>query len=76
MYKLIEYSDNYFKTSGGLWQYCRNKPALSNNGNIVDFNADNVTDSFSFEVKITGQADDNRTKYVEIIVPLKYLKCS
>ena len=23
MYKLIEYSDNYSKTSGSLWQYCK-----------------------------------------------------
>ena len=23
MYKLIEYSDNYSKTSGTLWQYCK-----------------------------------------------------
>ena len=23
MYKLIKYSDNYLKTSGSLWQYCK-----------------------------------------------------
>ena len=28
MYNLIEYSDNYSKTSGRLWQYCRDKPLL------------------------------------------------
>ena len=27
MYNLIEYSDNYSKTSGRLWQYCRDIPA-------------------------------------------------
>ena len=26
MYDLIEYSDNYLKTSGSLWQYYRDKP--------------------------------------------------
>ena len=26
MHNLIEYSDNYTKTSGSLWQYCRNEP--------------------------------------------------
>ena len=26
MYKLIEYSDNYSKTSGSLWQYCKDDP--------------------------------------------------
>ena len=26
MYNLIEYSDNYTKTSGSLWQYFRDEP--------------------------------------------------
>ena len=37
MYKLIEYSDNYSKTSGSLWQYCKDIPAVNNIGDIVDF---------------------------------------
>ena len=41
---LKEYSDNYLKTSGSLWQCCRDKLAVNNNGAIVAFNADNVTD--------------------------------
>ena len=28
MYNLIEYSDNYSKTSGSLWQYCKDIPAV------------------------------------------------
>ena len=28
MYNLIEYSDNYSKTSGSLWQYYRDEPFL------------------------------------------------
>ena len=36
MYNLIEYTDNYSKTSGILWQYCRDEPAL------VAINAINV----------------------------------
>ena len=27
MYNLIEYSDNYSKTSGSLWKYCKEIPA-------------------------------------------------
>ena len=27
MYNLIEYSDNYAKTTGRLWQYCKDIPA-------------------------------------------------
>ena len=33
----------------------------------------NLTDSFNFKVKITGQTGDDGTKNVEITVPLKYL---
>ena len=62
MYNLIEYSDNYAKTSGSLWQYYRYEP----NNNLAD------SESFKFKVKITGKspAADNE-KDVEIMVPLK-----
>ena len=80
MYNLIEYSDNYSKTSGSLWQYCKEIPAVNDNGDIVNFDGANTTDSFNFKTKITGQtaADGNNGKItgrvnVEIIVPLKYL---
>ena len=51
MYNLIEYSNNYSKTSGSLWQYYRDEP----NGNLANF------ESFKFKVKITGKtpAADN-----------------
>ena len=64
MYNLIEYSDNYAKTSGRLWQYYRDEP----NNNLAN------SESFKFKVKITGKtpAADNE-KDVEITVPLKYL---
>ena len=74
MYNVIEYSDNYSKTSGSLWQYCKNIPAVKNNGDIVNFNGANATDLFNFKAKITGQTDDDgETDNVEIMVPLKYL---
>ena len=38
MYNLIEYSDNYSKTFGSLWQYCKEIPAVNNDGDIVNFN--------------------------------------
>ena len=64
MYNLIEYSDNYVKTSGSLWQYYRDEP----NDNLAN------SESFKFKLKITGKtpANDNE-KDVEIMVPLKYL---
>ena len=74
MYNLIEYSDNYSKTSGSLWQYCKEIAAVNNAGNIVDFDGANATDSFNFKAKITGQTNYNgRIDHVEIMVPLKYL---
>ena len=73
MYNLIEYSDNYSKTSGTLWQYCKEIPAVNNEGNIVDFNGTNATDSFNSKTKITGQTNNNGRIDVEIVVPLKYL---
>ena len=37
MYNLIEYSDIYSKTSGSLWPYCKDIPAVANNNAIVNF---------------------------------------
>ena len=74
MYNLIEYSDNYAKTTGSLWQYCKDIPARNNNNNaIIIFAENNLTDSFNFKVKFTDQTGNNVTKDVEIMVPLKYL---
>ena len=69
MYNLLEYSDNYAKKSGSLWKYCLDIPALDNNNASVDFTENNLTDSFNFKVKITGQTGDDGTKNVEIMVP-------
>ena len=51
MYNLLEYSNNYSKTSGSLWQYCKDIPAVNNNGNVVDFNGSNATDSLILKKK-------------------------
>ena len=64
MYNLIEYSDNYLKTSGSLWQYYKDE----SNGNLAN------SESFKSKVKLTEKTPDNEnTKYIEKIVPLKYL---
>ena len=64
MYNLTEYSDNYSKTSGTLWQYYKDDP----NDNTEQ------SESFKSKIRMAGKtpADDN-TKDVEIVVPLKYL---
>ena len=76
MYNLIEYSDNYAKTTGSSWQYCKDIQALNANGEITHFTEGNPTDSFNFKVKITGQTENDGTKDVKIMVPLKYLSNS
>ena len=73
MDNLTECSDNYSKTSGSLWQYCKDIPTVDNNNAIVNFTDNNLTDSFNFKVKIIDQSENDGTKIVEIIVPLKYL---
>ena len=63
-YNLIEYCDNYSKTSGSLWEYYRDEP----NDNLAD------SESFKSKIKITGKTPaTGNEKHVEIIVPLKYL---
>ena len=49
MYNLLEYSDNYSKTSGSSWQYSKEIPAVNTVGNIVDFDGANAIDSFNLK---------------------------
>ena len=63
LYNLLEYSDNYAKTSGSLWQYYRDEP----NDNSAD------SESFKSKTKITGKTPSNcNEKDVEIMAPLTY----
>ena len=64
VYNLIEYSDNYSKTSGNIvWQYCRQELAVNDDDEFVDFTADNTeTNSFKIKEKITGKTGNNGTK--------------
>ena len=71
---LIEFSETYPKTSGRLWQYYRNKPALNNINVTLDFAADNINSILlKFQLQVTGQTENNETKNAEIVVPLEYL---
>ena len=45
MYKLIEYSNSYAKTSGRVWQHYKDDP----NDSITD------SESFKFKTRITGR---------------------
>ena len=64
MYKLVEYSDSYSKTSRSLLQHYTDEP----NNNLTD------SKSFKSKIKISGNTPaDSNTKDVDIVAPLKYL---
>ena len=50
MCNLIEYSNNYSKTSGSLWQYYRVEPAFTDVGTIKNLHVGN-NNSASFKFK-------------------------
>ena len=75
-YNLIEYSNNYSKTSGSLWHYYSDGPFFDNSI-IADFPANNNNSaSFKFRTRIMGRTGNDGTKNVKIRVPLKYLSSS
>ena len=49
MYNLIEYSDNYSKTSGSLWQHSRDEPVLTDARTAHNFLGNSA--SFKFKQK-------------------------
>ena len=64
MYNLLEYSENYAKTSASLWQSCR------------DESDHNITDSklFKFKLSITDNTDNSGIANVKIVVILKLVR--
>ena len=73
MYNLLEYSKNYKKTTGSLWNYYRYEPSSTDNDNITH----SILNSKSFDYKanfISSVTNNNLTKNdVKIVVPLKHL---
>ena len=53
VYNLIEYSDNYSKTSGSLWKCYRDEPSVNDDIVINNFTGNNAW--FKFKQKITKQ---------------------
>ena len=77
MYNLLEYSKNYEKTSGSLFNYYRDEPKDHDEGD--GDNAINISirdsNSVDYKTKILGSlaAGELEKDYVEIAIPLKYL---
>ena len=73
MYNLLEYSKNYRKTIGSLYNYYRDE--LSDNANDNNFNYIKVVNSnrFNYKNKIINNTNNAGTKDIELAIPLKYL---
>ena len=65
MYNLLEYSKNYRKTTGSLWNYYRDEPVdpLSTN-----------SESFKYKTNILGKTpeDNDSLTNTKIVIPLKH----
>ena len=84
MYSLLEYSKNYRKTIGSLYNYYRDELPNDNNDNFANRNVVN-SETFKYKNKITGNTynvdaggqgydvNKNGTRKVELAIPLKYL---
>ena len=76
MYNLLEYSKNYKKTTGSLWNYYRNEPSdpLSSNSESFKYKTSITGNSYNL---VDGEAGYDATKVgkneTEIVVLLKYL---
>ena len=86
MYNLLEYSKNYRKTTGSLWNYYRDEPSnpLSSNSESFKYKTSITGNTYNVDEKITGD-DGNEVdnpKYdtnkvgkneTEVVIPLKHL---
>ena len=84
MYNLLEYSKNYRKTMGWLYNYYRDELTNDNNNNFANRNVVN-SNTFKYKNKIISNtynvdaatagydANKNGTQEVEIAITLKYL---
>ena len=76
MYNLLEYSKNYEKTSGSLFNYYRDEPkehAIGAGNNAINISIRN-SKSFDYKTEITGSLDagEDEKDDVTIAIPFKY----
>ena len=84
IYNLLEYSKNYRKTIGSLYNYYRDELTNDGNDNFANRNVGN-SEAFKYKNKITGNTynvdagaqgydvNKNGTQKIELAIPLKYL---
>ena len=74
MYNLLEYSKNYRKTTGSLWNYYRDEPNSSTDNNNITHSILN-SKSFDYKANFIGSVTNNNLikNDVKIVIPLKHL---
>ena len=86
MYNLLEYSKNYKKTTGSLWNYYRDEPSdpLSSDSEPFKYKTSITGNTYNIDEEITdddGKEIDNPEydanevgkNETEVVIPLKYL---
>ena len=77
IYNLLEYSKNYRKTIGSLWNYYRDEPNSGYNNNNRDriHYSIKYSESFNYKTSITGKLENNEDELenIKVVVPLKCL---
>ena len=86
MYNLLEYSKNYKKTTGSLWNYYRDQPSnpLSTNSESFKYKRSITGNTYNVDLTLIGDGgnlipnpkyDANKVgkNETEIAIPLKYL---
>ena len=76
IYNLVKYSKNYRKTTGSLWNYCRDEPTDPLSSNSESFKYKTTIHGNIYNVG-AGEAGYNANKVgknkTEIVIPLKHL---
>ena len=86
MYNFFEYSKNYKKTTGSLWNYYRDEPsnALSSDSESFKYKTDITGNTYNVGLRIIGDGGNpipnpnyNENKVgkneTEVVIPLKHL---
>ena len=71
MYNLIDYSDNYSRTSGTLWQLKRDE--IERDVDLIVDNSSSLKYKLNFTGDTVADGGNRKKKCVKIAVPLKYL---
>ena len=76
MYNILEYSKNFRKTTGSLWNYQRDEPSnlLSSNSESFEYKTSMTGDTYNVSSGENGyDAEKFDKKETDIVIPLEHL---